>query len=153
MKLVEKIDKLEAQLTRFKKMAQAFPDVEIKTDLDNHSYYYSKLVMETSQSLEFLIGDTRLDHHHEVCVYSGIDVGLGNSSRIYGDPIKIKVLSCIDHIMYCHNYDEVLKNSGALDAIIRKVHVYVANWIKNNPKVRFNKNKLPTNIKNVLAFI
>jgi hypothetical protein len=155
MKLTEKIDRLEAQLARFKKIAQAFPDVEIKTDNSGVNVYYcSKLVMQNSQSLEFLVGDTLLDHHHEICVYSDVDIGTGIiCGRVYGDPMNIKVLSCINRIMYCHNYDQVLKNEGAQETTIRKVHAYVANWIKDNPNIQIDKDRLPQNIKNVLVFI
>lgn len=152
MKLIEKLEKLEKATRRLKVIIEKFPDTEIvRASLSEAEYYCSAKLMTLSSNIEFLVPKHKNNAMHKICVYEDISFE-DEVLRIYGLPFEIKLFTMFEDKMVCHDYIQELTNASAKNATIRQAHVYVVNYIQDN-KCDLQRDKLPKNIANLLAFI
>ena len=154
MKLTDKIEKLELAIQRMKTVVEVYPDIEVVQEGDV-AYYCSATVMRTAEDVEFLTPKNINNSTHSMCVYKDIMATIGKEPerlRVYGYPCKIKLFTTVDSTINCHDYVTECEVYGVRDVAVRKSHVYVVDFIRDS-KLHIQKDKLPKNISNLLAFL
>jgi hypothetical protein len=154
MKLSEKIEKLKASVSRLEQLLSMCPDIAIvKVGTGDAEYYCSHAVTRAAESVEFLTPTSTYNAIHKACVYKDYLID-GVNIRVYGYPLmsKLFIMMGDSNTIRCYDYQEAFEEAGVKSSVIKDMHLYVINYIQTH-KVDVDKDHLPDNIKNLLAFI
>lgn len=153
MKLLEKIHKLNAAVSRLEQLLSICPDIEIVKIGTDAEYYCSLTIAAMAENVEFLTPTSTYNAIHKACIYKDYMID-GTSMRVYGYPLMIKLFIMMgdSNTVRCYDYQEEFEKTGVKPSVIKDMHLYIINYIQTH-KVDVDREHLPNNIKNLLAFI